>query len=113
MRVGTKSVLFGAHCFFIHPIFVAVGWSILFRFPWDLRLWAAFFLHDLGYWATYSPKTWTGRREKSTSISERTSWACFLAIGGLTSPFDIRATGLRGTAWAFQSCATPISSRSR
>jgi hypothetical protein len=49
MRVGTKSVLFGAHCFFIHPIFVAVGWSILFRFPWDLRLWAAFFLHDLGY----------------------------------------------------------------
>src|ERR1039458_8644569 len=49
MRVGTKSVLFGAHCFFIHPVFVAVGWSILFRFPWDLRLWAAFFLHDLGY----------------------------------------------------------------
>ena len=49
MRVGTKSVLFGAHCFFIHPVFVAAGWSILFGFPWDLRLWAAFFLHDLGY----------------------------------------------------------------
>ena len=28
MRVGTKSVLFGAHCFFIHPFFVAVGWWI-------------------------------------------------------------------------------------
>ncbi len=49
MRVGTKSVLFGAHCFFIHPFFVAVGWWALYGFPWDPRLWAAFFLHDLGY----------------------------------------------------------------
>jgi len=49
MRVGTKSVLFGAHCFFIHPFFVAVGWWILYGFPWDLRLWAAFLFHDIGY----------------------------------------------------------------
>ena len=44
MRVGTKSVLFGAHCFFIHPFFVALGWWDLGQFPWDPRLWAAFFL---------------------------------------------------------------------
>jgi hypothetical protein len=50
MRVGTKSVLFGAHCFFIHPWFVAVGWWKLFGFPRDPRLWLAFFVHDLGYW---------------------------------------------------------------
>ncbi len=49
MRVGTKSVLFGAHCFFIHPLFVATGWWMLYGFPWDLRLWAAFWLHDIGY----------------------------------------------------------------
>ena len=49
MTVGTKSVLFGAHCFLIHGFFVARGWSALWGFPWDLRLWAAFFLHDLGY----------------------------------------------------------------
>lgn len=49
MTVGTKSVLFGAHCFFIHPWFVALGWWQLFGFPWDPRLWAAFFLHDIGY----------------------------------------------------------------
>ena len=49
MRVGTKSVLFGAHCFFIHPFFVAVGWWCSRGFPWDVRLWAAFFVHDLGY----------------------------------------------------------------
>src|SRR5450756_1147646 len=49
MRVGTKSVLFGAHCFFIHPVFVTVGWAVLFGFPCDPRLWAAFFLHELAY----------------------------------------------------------------
>src|SRR3982751_4688720 len=50
MKIGTKSVLFGAHCFFIHPWFVALGWWKLYGFPWDLRLWFVFFLHDLGYW---------------------------------------------------------------
>lgn len=50
MKVGTKSVLFGAHCLFIHPVFVLVAWIKLFGFPWDPRLWIAFFVHDLGYW---------------------------------------------------------------
>ena len=49
MKIGTKSVLFGAHCWFIHPWFVALAWWKLFGFPRDWRLWAAFFLHDLGY----------------------------------------------------------------
>ena len=50
MKVGTKSVLFGAHCFFIHPWFVALAWWKLYGFPFDPRLWVAFFVHDLGYW---------------------------------------------------------------
>jgi len=49
MRVGTKSVLIGAHCLFIHPFFVAAGWCCLNGIPWDLRPWIAFFVHDLGY----------------------------------------------------------------
>jgi len=49
MRIGTKSVLFGAHCFFLHPFFVARAWWHLYGFPWDPRLWVAFFVHDLGY----------------------------------------------------------------
>ncbi len=49
MTTGTKSVLFGAHQFLIHPWFVAWGWWTLYGFPWDPRLWAAFFVHDLGY----------------------------------------------------------------
>lgn len=50
MKIGTKSVLFGAHAFWLHPWFVAIGWWILYGFPWDPRLWVAFFVHDLGYW---------------------------------------------------------------
>ena len=49
MKTGTKSVLFGAHCFFLHPWFVAAAWTKLYGFPWDPRLWVAFFVHDLGY----------------------------------------------------------------
>lgn len=49
MKIGTKSVLFGAHCFLIHPWFVVAAWWKLYGFPWDPRLWIAFFVHDLGY----------------------------------------------------------------
>ena len=49
MKIGTKSVLFGAHCFFLHPFFVARAWWHLYGFPHDVRLWVAFFVHDLGY----------------------------------------------------------------
>lgn len=49
LSIGTKSVLIGAHCFFLHPWFVAMGWWKLNGFPWDPRLWFAFVLHDIGY----------------------------------------------------------------
>ncbi len=51
MKRGTKSILFGAHCWCIHPWFVALGWWKLYGFPFDPRLWVAFFVHDLGYWS--------------------------------------------------------------
>lgn len=50
MNIGTKSILFGAHQFALHPWFVAAAWWKLFGFPLDPRLWMAFWLHDLGYW---------------------------------------------------------------
>lgn len=49
MKVGTKSVLFGAHCFLLHPFFVALAWIKLYGFPYDPRIWIAFLVHDLGY----------------------------------------------------------------
>ena len=49
MRVGTKSILFGVHSMFLHPVFVAAAWWRLYGFPCDPRLWFAFALHDAGY----------------------------------------------------------------
>jgi len=48
--IGSRTVLLGVHCAVIHPWFVAWGWGRLYGRPRDLRLWAAFFLHDIGYW---------------------------------------------------------------
>ena len=49
MTVGTRSVLFGAHAFWLHPAFTALAWVRLYGLPWDARLWLAFAVHDLGY----------------------------------------------------------------
>jgi hypothetical protein len=49
VTIGTKSILFGSHCFILHPIFVAAARWRLYGFPCDPRLWASFFAHDLGY----------------------------------------------------------------
>jgi len=49
MTIGTKTLLFGAHQFLLHPLFVAAAWWKLYGPPLDPRLWFAFFLHDVGY----------------------------------------------------------------
>lgn len=50
MKIGTRSLLFGAHQFLLHPIFVFMAWCHAYGFPWDPRLWTAFLVHDWGYW---------------------------------------------------------------
>jgi hypothetical protein len=59
--MGTRSVLYGAHCFLWHWFFVAKAWHALYGWKpvidryvgyvslKDPRLWLAFFLHDIGY----------------------------------------------------------------
>lgn len=50
MRVGTKSILFGVHAFWWHPLTVALAWRRLYH-KWPTRYeWCAIFCHDLGYW---------------------------------------------------------------
>src|SRR5260370_28865337 len=49
MTVGTRSVLFGTHAFWLHFWFLAIAWVRCFGVPRDVRLWVAFAVHDLGY----------------------------------------------------------------
>ena len=50
LPVGTRSILYGAHCFFIHPFFVFRAWWKMYGFPRQWQLYACFLLHDVGYW---------------------------------------------------------------
>ena len=50
MKIGTKSLLYGAHQFILHPLFLALAWWKLYGAPLDPRLWVAFVVHDWGYW---------------------------------------------------------------
>ena len=50
MKMGTKSLLFGVHQFFIHPLMVLLAWIVLYRsFP-GLKELVCIFIHDWGYW---------------------------------------------------------------
>lgn len=50
MKVGTKSILFGVHQFVIHPLFVFLGWLVVYRkFPRPHEI-VAIIIHDWGYW---------------------------------------------------------------
>lgn len=56
MKLGTKSLLFGAHQFVLHPLYLSKAWTRLYGHPrkkgwaYRLRLYTAFVVHDWGYW---------------------------------------------------------------
>jgi hypothetical protein len=50
MKIGTKSLLFGAHQFLLHPLTVLWGWKNLFGWPKDFRIYVGILIHDWGYW---------------------------------------------------------------
>jgi hypothetical protein len=50
MRVGTKSLLFGVHAFWWHPLVVTLAWIRLYRKLPNLHELVAIIFHDVGYW---------------------------------------------------------------
>jgi hypothetical protein len=52
MKTGTKSILFGVHAFWWHPITVYMGWCALYNKRPNLSETVAIFFHDLGYWGS-------------------------------------------------------------
>jgi hypothetical protein len=50
MKIGTRSLLYGAHQFLIHPVCVAIAWRRLYG-TWP-KWWEAIciLVHDWGYW---------------------------------------------------------------
>lgn len=92
MRIGTKSVLYGAHCFFLHPWFVAWAWWRLYGFPLDPRLWVAFFVHDIGYWGKPNMDGEEGERHPWTG-AKILSWLFDTPIGVVFPSISGRTLG--------------------
>ncbi len=74
MNRGTKSILFGAHQFILHPLLVAAAWWKLYGFPGDPRLWIAFVVHDLGYWGTPNMDGPEGKRHVELGAGFMRRW---------------------------------------
>jgi hypothetical protein len=49
MKTGTKSILFGVHAFWFHPITVLLAWIELYGRP-SWKEMVCIFVHDLGYY---------------------------------------------------------------
>lgn len=98
MKIGTKSVLFGAHCFLLHPWFVAAAWWKLYGFPLDPRLWIAFFVHDIGY---------IGKPNMDGPEGERHVLLGARIMGALFGPQWRDFTQYHSRFWAKQKGATP------
>jgi len=50
MKTGTKSILFGVHQFFWHPLTVWMAWIWLYRRVPGFRETFCIIIHDWGYW---------------------------------------------------------------
>ena len=62
MTLGTKTLLFGVHQIFIHPLMVTLSWIILYKsFPAWRELFCIF-IHDWGYWGKSDLKGSEGDR---------------------------------------------------
>jgi hypothetical protein len=81
VKTGLKSILFGYHALWLHPFFVAEAWRRIYGFPFDLRLWVAFFVHDLGYYDCEHMDDAKGERHPEFGAKVMHflfDWPCFL-----------------------------------
>ncbi len=66
MKTGTKSLLFGVHQFFLHPLAVFAGWIWLYRRRPSLRETVCIVIHDWGYWGKTRMDDEEGERHPET-----------------------------------------------
>ena len=50
LPIGTKTLLFGVHQVFLHPLLVTISWVLLYRSLPTLKELFCIFIHDWGYW---------------------------------------------------------------
>ena len=89
MPVGTRSLLYGVHAFWLHPFAVALTWWKLYGFPWDPRLWIAFIVHDWGYWGSSNMDGLEGKMHPYTRRQDHAD-GCLATSGGTSVLYHSR-----------------------
>jgi hypothetical protein len=112
MTIGTRSVLYGAHCAVLHTWFLAVAWYKLYGFPWDISLWASFCLHDIGYISKPNMDGCEGETHvelgaKIMGLLFGESWAAFSKLCGIRGNFK-RFLGQRWMRVRGKGAASPL-----
>jgi hypothetical protein len=73
MKLGTKSLLFGVHQIFWHPITVLIAWKKLYGWPnWKELI--CIIIHDWGYWGTPNMDGAEGERHPEFAAELANKW---------------------------------------
>jgi hypothetical protein len=104
MKIGTKSLLFGAHQFLWHPFIVFLAWLDLYRRIPGWKIIVCIILHDIGYFGLSNMEGWEGKRHSEYSaafvsglFSEKITYGPIVFHGkyGRMVAFHSRETALR------------------
>lgn len=71
---GTRSLLWGTHNPVLHGWCLFAAWRRLYGFPYDVRLWLAFLVHDVGYWGMPNINGPEGETHPSSGGDLMTRW---------------------------------------
>lgn len=102
MTLGTKTILFGVHQFFLHPFLVLIAWVKIYKsFP-SWRELICIFIHDWGYWGRTNLKDADGDKHPELGakiahwLFDRVEWEtmCGFATNGeqTTTRWPVRST---------------------
>jgi hypothetical protein len=114
MKLGTKTLLFGVHQVFVHPLLVTIAWVKLYHSCPTWREMFCIVIHDWGYWGKPNLKDADGDRhpERGAEIAGRLlgpEWRDFIL--GHSSFYIIRSGVKRSKLFApdkYWHCMIPL-----
>lgn len=97
MKIGTKSILFGAHQFLIHPITVLLAWRRLYKKWPDWAELITIFFHDIGYWGLPNMDGLEGRQHPWRGAIVAARIVCLIKYRAWVRPHEMTQPGVWGS----------------
>src|SRR5574344_2357461 len=108
MKMGTKSLLFGAHQFLWHPITLLLAWIDLHGKIPNWKICVCIFIHDWGYWGCPNMEGEEGQEHPvmaaniaGTYLGEEWAWFCLFHSRTYASKYHSKPSPL---CWVDKLC---------